>query len=94
VPQRCLAFIRDEAPLVVHLFADAHAALPKLLRDTHYRNQFETGSSGGVLDATARCGRCSEAHGPLAPHARQQTTCVPRGPFHGISVHRRRRRGP
>ena len=57
--QRCLAFIRDEAPLVVHFYAET--TLPLLLRDTHYRNQFETGSSGGTLDAYSRCGRALTA---------------------------------
>ncbi len=46
---------------MVHLYAPT--TLPLLLRDTHYRNQFETGSSGGTLDAYSRCGRALTADG-------------------------------
>jgi hypothetical protein len=53
----CLAFIRDRAPLVVHFAADR--ALHLLAADTHYRNQFETRTSGGTLDANARCAACA-----------------------------------
>ena len=51
--QDCLAYIRVSAPLVIHL--DAATKLTLLLADTHYRNQFETATSGGTLDANARC---------------------------------------
>jgi hypothetical protein len=51
--QRCLGFIRSNAPLVVHFAADR--VLHLLAADTHYRNQFETSASGGALSSSARC---------------------------------------
>jgi len=49
---RTLASIRDDAPIIVHL--DLEKILGFLEKDTHYRNQFETNSSGGTLDAAKR----------------------------------------
>jgi len=42
-----LTWIRDLAPIIVHV--DLDAVLPFLEEDTHYRNQFETSSSKGLL---------------------------------------------
>jgi len=47
-----LSYIRDEAPIVIHL--DLAARLDKLMRDTHYRNQFETGCTRGSSDLEKR----------------------------------------
>jgi len=47
-----LSYIRDEAPIVIHI--DLAARLEKLSRDTHYRNQFETGSTRGSSDLEKR----------------------------------------
>jgi hypothetical protein len=44
-------FIRRHAPLVIHVNLAIRQAL---LSDTHYRNQFETGTSCGSLSAASR----------------------------------------
>jgi len=47
-----LAWIRELAPLIVHIDLDK---IGKFLKeDTHYRNQFETNTSGGLLKTSAR----------------------------------------
>eukprot|EP00928_Gymnodinium_smaydae_P088297 TRINITY_DN72409_c0_g1_i1.p1 TRINITY_DN72409_c0_g1~~TRINITY_DN72409_c0_g1_i1.p1 ORF type:complete len:651 (+),score=121.87 TRINITY_DN72409_c0_g1_i1:180-2132(+) len=48
----CLAWIRELAPVIVHVNLDRVGEF--LLKDTHYRNQFETRSSGGLLNTAAR----------------------------------------
>ena len=40
-----------QAPLIIHIKADI---LPLLLEDTHYRNQFETGTSSATLSPPSR----------------------------------------
>lgn len=47
-----LAWIRELAPVIVHLNLDK--MLQFMERDTHYRNQFETASSGGLLKPAVR----------------------------------------
>lgn len=47
-----LAWIRELAPVTVHIDLDYTA--PFLLKDTHYRNQFETSTSSGKLDLKVR----------------------------------------
>merc|ERR1719330_2055951 len=42
-----LTWVRDLAPIIVHV--DVDVVLPFLEEDTHYRNQFETGASKGLL---------------------------------------------
>eukprot|EP01059_Diplonema_ambulator_P019901 TRINITY_DN33581_c0_g1_i1.p1 TRINITY_DN33581_c0_g1~~TRINITY_DN33581_c0_g1_i1.p1 ORF type:complete len:381 (+),score=82.91 TRINITY_DN33581_c0_g1_i1:37-1179(+) len=54
--KRCLKYIRDEAPIIIHVSLDQAGRLKKMLHDTHYRNQFETGTSNGTLDHTTRKG--------------------------------------
>lgn len=49
--QTCLEYIRDDAPIVIHV---SEAALPKIVRDTHYRNLFEVHTSGGCKDKSKR----------------------------------------
>eukprot|EP00928_Gymnodinium_smaydae_P082424 TRINITY_DN6576_c0_g1_i2.p1 TRINITY_DN6576_c0_g1~~TRINITY_DN6576_c0_g1_i2.p1 ORF type:complete len:641 (-),score=147.14 TRINITY_DN6576_c0_g1_i2:46-1902(-) len=49
---RVLAYIRDEAAIIVHI--DLASRLPKLLKDSHYRNQFETGSTRGSSNLEKR----------------------------------------
>eukprot|EP00760_Papus_ankaliazontas_P028301 PhM_4_TR3627/c0_g1_i1/m.84077 len=49
--KRCLRYIRDEAPIIIHVKLDQNDRLEKMLHDTHYRNQFETKSSNGSYDA-------------------------------------------
>ncbi|KAI6652321.1 hypothetical protein LOD99_7336 [Oopsacas minuta] len=49
---KTLHWIRYEAPIIIHLNLDT--ALNFLVKDTHYRNRFETGTSGGCLDLAAR----------------------------------------
>eukprot|EP00933_Yihiella_yeosuensis_P047204 TRINITY_DN42925_c0_g1_i1.p1 TRINITY_DN42925_c0_g1~~TRINITY_DN42925_c0_g1_i1.p1 ORF type:complete len:581 (-),score=134.57 TRINITY_DN42925_c0_g1_i1:196-1938(-) len=48
----CLAWIRELAPLIVHINLDKIGQF--LVDDTHYRNQFETNTSGGLLKTSAR----------------------------------------
>ena len=48
---RCLRYIRDDAPIVIHLKEET---LRALVKDTHYRNLFETGTSGGNKNKDAR----------------------------------------
>eukprot|EP01114_Cavostelium_apophysatum_P017778 TRINITY_DN5357_c0_g1_i3.p1 TRINITY_DN5357_c0_g1~~TRINITY_DN5357_c0_g1_i3.p1 ORF type:complete len:465 (-),score=89.24 TRINITY_DN5357_c0_g1_i3:34-1254(-) len=47
-----LRYIRDEAPIIIHLSLEK--AFRQLSADTHYRNQFETNTSGGTLDKIVR----------------------------------------
>ncbi|CAJ1442255.1 unnamed protein product [Effrenium voratum] len=47
-----LAWIREMAPILVHL--DLSKMLHFMEKDTHYRNQFETASSGGLLKPATR----------------------------------------
>jgi hypothetical protein len=47
-----LAWIRELAPIIVHLNLDK--MLQFMEKDTHYRNQFETASSGGLLKPAVR----------------------------------------
>jgi len=42
--KQCLEYIRDDAPIVIHL---KEFTLSCLVKDTHYRNLFETNTSGG-----------------------------------------------
>eukprot|EP00927_Polykrikos_kofoidii_P062891 TRINITY_DN57695_c0_g1_i1.p1 TRINITY_DN57695_c0_g1~~TRINITY_DN57695_c0_g1_i1.p1 ORF type:complete len:663 (+),score=122.06 TRINITY_DN57695_c0_g1_i1:91-2079(+) len=47
-----LAWIREMAPIIVHLNLDK--MMQFLEKDTHYRNQFETARSGGLLKPAVR----------------------------------------
>lgn len=47
-----LAWIREMAPVLVHVNLDK--MLQFMENDTHYRNQFETGASGGLLNTDVR----------------------------------------
>lgn len=47
-----LAWIRELAPIIVHVNLDK--MLQFMENDTHYRNQFETGASGGLLNTDVR----------------------------------------
>jgi Ca2+-binding EF-hand superfamily protein len=47
-----LAWIRELAPILLHI--DIVKMLPHMEKDTHYRNQFETKTSGGLLKPTVR----------------------------------------
>merc|ERR1719223_2092129 len=47
-----LAWIREMAPILVHTNLDK--MLPFMESDTHYRNQFETKTSGGLLKPAVR----------------------------------------
>mmetsp|Transcript_49699 Transcript_49699/g.118425 ORF Transcript_49699/g.118425 Transcript_49699/m.118425 type:complete len:640 (+) Transcript_49699:95-2014(+) len=47
-----LAYIRELAPIIVHI--DMDKMLQWIEKDTHYRNQFETKSSGGLLKPDVR----------------------------------------
>jgi len=50
--KRTLKYIRDEAPIIVHINLDR--VIEFIIKDTHYRNQFETNISGGTLSSTSR----------------------------------------
>eukprot|EP00771_Trimastix_marina_P003231 gnl/Trimastix_PCT/4451.p1 GENE.gnl/Trimastix_PCT/4451~~gnl/Trimastix_PCT/4451.p1 ORF type:complete len:1061 (+),score=300.19 gnl/Trimastix_PCT/4451:61-3243(+) len=45
--KRTLRYIRDEAPIIIHFNCDK--VMQFFIKDTHYRNQFETAMSGGGL---------------------------------------------
>mmetsp|Transcript_23008 Transcript_23008/g.52767 ORF Transcript_23008/g.52767 Transcript_23008/m.52767 type:complete len:679 (+) Transcript_23008:55-2091(+) len=47
-----LAWIREQAPIIVHMNLDK--MMQWLEKDTHYRNQFETASSGGLMNPKVR----------------------------------------
>jgi len=47
-----LAYIRELAPIIVH--CNLSKMMPFMESDTHYRNQFETASSGGLLKPEVR----------------------------------------
>eukprot|EP00408_Alexandrium_pacificum_P067218 CAMPEP_0171177750 /NCGR_PEP_ID=MMETSP0790-20130122/12400_1 /TAXON_ID=2925 /ORGANISM="Alexandrium catenella, Strain OF101" /LENGTH=628 /DNA_ID=CAMNT_0011642657 /DNA_START=16 /DNA_END=1904 /DNA_ORIENTATION=- len=47
-----LAWIRELAPIIIHL--DLKKMLQFLEKDTHYKNQFETATSGGLLKPEVR----------------------------------------
>jgi len=47
-----LKWIRESAPTIVHINLEKYAGL--LSKDTHYRSQFETFTSGGTLDQRKR----------------------------------------
>lgn len=51
-PNLISRYIRDEAPVIIHFKMDN--ILKFLVKDTHYRNQFETNTSGGYLSHTSR----------------------------------------
>jgi len=48
----CLAWIRELSPIIIHVNLDTMAKF--LQNDTHYRNQFETKTSGGLLSVSTR----------------------------------------
>ncbi|CAE8599665.1 unnamed protein product, partial [Polarella glacialis] len=47
-----LAWVRELAPIIVHI--NLSTMMPFMESDTHYRNQFETASSGGLLKPEVR----------------------------------------
>jgi len=47
-----LAWIREMAPIIVHV--DLNKMITFMENDTHYRNQFETATSGGLLKPAVR----------------------------------------
>ena len=49
---RTLQWVRSAAPIIIHVNLDR--VLKFLVDDTHYRNRFETGTSGGSTDIVAR----------------------------------------
>ncbi|XP_022793694.1 uncharacterized protein LOC111332596 [Stylophora pistillata] len=50
--KRTLQWVRSAAPITIHINLDR--VLKFLVDDTHYRNRFETGTSGGSTDVVAR----------------------------------------
>eukprot|EP00759_Apiculatamorpha_spiralis_P006790 PhF_6_TR1404/c0_g1_i1/m.2439 len=49
--KRTLKYIRDEAPIIIHVKFDQDGRIDKMLKDPWYRNQFETKSSNGSYDS-------------------------------------------
>ena len=49
---RTLQWVRSTSPIIIHINLDK--VLKFLVKDTHYRNRFETGTSGGSTDKVAR----------------------------------------
>ena len=73
----CFSYIRDDAPIIIHL---TEATLSLLIKDTHYRNLFETHTSGGSKDQTSRIqwetcmfGTCYDN---ATPHERPKYGCL------------------
>jgi hypothetical protein len=58
----CLAWIRELSPIIIHINLDK--VMPVLLDDTHYRNQFETNTSSGLLKPTIRVKWENKLFGP------------------------------
>jgi hypothetical protein len=54
VLKQTLRWIRLEAPIIIHF--NPQKVLEFFVKDTHYRNQFETKMSGGTLDRNTRIG--------------------------------------
>jgi Protein of unknown function (DUF3626) len=52
-PSAVLAYVRERAAILIHLQCTCDL-LDLFLRDTHYRNLFETGTSGGTPNTSAR----------------------------------------
>eukprot|EP00931_Biecheleriopsis_adriatica_P109396 TRINITY_DN8365_c0_g1_i1.p1 TRINITY_DN8365_c0_g1~~TRINITY_DN8365_c0_g1_i1.p1 ORF type:complete len:589 (+),score=125.51 TRINITY_DN8365_c0_g1_i1:143-1909(+) len=50
--RRVLAYIRDEAPIIIHI--DLGKRLMALRKDSHYRNRFETNCTSGSADIEKR----------------------------------------
>jgi len=50
--KRTLQWVRSASPIIIHINLDR--VLKFLVDDTHYRNRFETGTSGGSTDMVAR----------------------------------------
>lgn len=48
---RCLEYVQEDAPIIIHLKQET---LNLLVKDTHYRNLFETKTSGGNKDPQVR----------------------------------------
>ena len=46
--ESALKYIRDEAPIIIHF--NLAKCIGFFVNDTHYRNQFETATSGGLLN--------------------------------------------
>jgi hypothetical protein len=47
----CLEYVKKEAPIIIHL---NQVSLNRLAKDSHYRNLFETGTSGGNINTHVR----------------------------------------
>ncbi|KAJ5067237.1 hypothetical protein M0811_13107 [Anaeramoeba ignava] len=52
--KKTLLYIRDEAPIISQVCSTT--VLPKLVKDTHFRNLFEVGTGRGCTDQNARGG--------------------------------------
>jgi len=50
--KRTLRYVRNDAPLIIHV--NLTNCMKFFVADTHYRNQFETGTSKGTLSSSAR----------------------------------------
>ena len=75
VLQQCLDYIRDDAPIVIHV---AEKTLSLLVKDTHYRNLFETNTSGGSRAKTARKNWEANMFGNSYGRARCSAFCRPK----------------
>jgi len=58
----CFAWIRELSPIIIHVNLDALAT--SLKTDTHYRNQFETATSSGLLKPEVRVRWENKLFGP------------------------------
>lgn len=70
--QETLRYVRDVAPLIIHI---RDADLAALANDTHYRNQFETGTSRGMLSFEFRAGWETSMFGAAYDKATGEQRC-------------------
>lgn len=68
-----LEWIREDAPIIIHIDLARHAS--QLANDTHYRNQFETFSSGGTFDPRKRIQWENELFGEAYSEAKPAERC-------------------
>jgi endogenous inhibitor of DNA gyrase (YacG/DUF329 family) len=66
--KQTLRYIRNDAQLIIHLHPDR--VLHFLLKDTHYRNQFETGTGSGALRCACTASRVAWVIASLSPVSR------------------------
>jgi hypothetical protein len=74
--EQCLEYMCNDAPVIIHM---NEALLATLVKDTHYRDLFETKTSGGSTDEAARMQwekiMFGDAHDSATPFQRPKYGC-------------------